>query len=514
MKSAPVGWMAKGCSVRGASHERNGKPNQDHWDHRALPEGGAAIAVADGHGSAKYFRSGVGSQLAVEVVLNLITEMMEGVTRNDTPLDKVKANVEGVLPRKIVEEWRRRVGEHWNSQEKLTDAEAEILKNNPDAHEAVESDYAVAYGCTLLAAAVTARYLVLVQNGDGDIVCVSRSGKASLPMGNDPRLIANETTSLCQPHTEKNFRVVVQELGESAPALVTLSSDGCANSYEDDEFLRWVEQFALQVSEYGLGPVSEQLKPWLEQMTRGGSGDDVTLSVLALEGTGKPTSGQDEPIKFQNGSSPGLAGEESLPTSTTPEISTRIVATKPLRQIRGPLALVLPLLGVALLALAAFRLFQPKQGISPPVTGISQGNSDRSVTPVETGTLNIGEVSRGDEIYTQVSSTNTHVIQVSSANPHVKCEWHPEHGSTGTHLSFNFDESLPLGPMKDSITFSFGKKSKVTLTILASAVVRKKDVPLIATRGRKKATTASRSPTSSPDATSPKPSSASIGKNN
>ena len=366
MKSAPMGWMAKGCSVRGASHERNGKPSQDHWGHRALPEGGAAIAVADGHGSAKYFRSEVGSQLAVEVVLDLITEMMEGVTRNDTPLDKVKANVEGVLPRKIVEEWRRRVEEHWNFQEKLTDAEAEILKNNSDTHEAVESDYTIAYGCTLLAAAVTARYLILVQNGDGDIVCVSRSGKASLPMGNDPRLIANETTSLCQPHTEKNFRVVVQELGESAPALVTLSSDGCANSYEDDEFLRWVEQFALQVSEYGLGPVSEQLKPWLEQMTRGGSGDDVTLGVLALEGTGEP-------------------------------ISVR-AAPKPLRQIRWPLVrwplvrwplvLVLPLLGVALLALAAFRVSSSQMtdnlALPKPITaGITTLRAAASTTAVQ-----------------------------------------------------------------------------------------------------------------------------------
>src|SRR5205085_608934 len=56
------------CSERGATHERRKLPNQDaaaYW-----PSSGVAtqvvIAVADGHGSPKSFRSATGAQLAVK----------------------------------------------------------------------------------------------------------------------------------------------------------------------------------------------------------------------------------------------------------------------------------------------------------------------------------------------------------------------------------------------------------------------------------------------------------------
>ena len=365
VKSAPARWLAEGCSVRGASHERNGKPNQDHLVRRSLTEGGAVIAVADGHGSAKYFRSEVGSKLAVEVALDLITEMMEGVTCNNTPLDKVTTNVKDVLPRKIVEEWRRRVKEHWNSHESLTDAEAEMLKDNAGVQEVVDNDHTVAYGCTLLAAAVTARYLVLVQNGDGDIICVSQSGKAQRPLPDDPRLIANETTSLCQPQAETNFRAYVQQLDEDAPAVVILSSDGCANSFEGDEFLTWVEQFALKVRDYGLKPVSEQLDQWLEQITRGGSGDDVTFGILAREELQSRGDNQEDALTAL----PGAALSGPLPVSDTGTDATLLTArTKPVltatpvHRTQMPLKLLFLPLGIAVLALVARQAFSPKRG--------------------------------------------------------------------------------------------------------------------------------------------------------
>ncbi|HEY4609378.1 MAG TPA: protein phosphatase 2C domain-containing protein, partial [Ilumatobacteraceae bacterium] len=58
-------WAAVTASVRGASHERNGKPNQDAV--RVVQAKGSTpglvAAVCDGHGGDRYVRSDVGSRL-------------------------------------------------------------------------------------------------------------------------------------------------------------------------------------------------------------------------------------------------------------------------------------------------------------------------------------------------------------------------------------------------------------------------------------------------------------------
>src|SRR5262245_28649844 len=62
-------WAAIRGSVRGASHFRGGLANQDAVDVSVAAGGAlpAILAVSDGHGSNKCFRSHVGSQFAVEI---------------------------------------------------------------------------------------------------------------------------------------------------------------------------------------------------------------------------------------------------------------------------------------------------------------------------------------------------------------------------------------------------------------------------------------------------------------
>ena len=58
-------WEAFGRSVRGASHVRSGAPNQDafHWEGSSGRTGPRVIlAIADGHGSKKSFRSEQGAR--------------------------------------------------------------------------------------------------------------------------------------------------------------------------------------------------------------------------------------------------------------------------------------------------------------------------------------------------------------------------------------------------------------------------------------------------------------------
>ncbi len=108
--TVPTGWRALRASVRGAPHWRSGLPNQDAV--RIAPcalaygaDSGAAaalvLALADGHGSPKSFRSQQGARLAVVVAFhapafilylqlgdgNLLTVSADGRVRRPLPPD-------------------------------------------------------------------------------------------------------------------------------------------------------------------------------------------------------------------------------------------------------------------------------------------------------------------------------------------------------------------------------------------------------------------------------------------
>jgi len=254
-------WQVVGQSVRGAVHERNGLPNQDAicW----LPASGEGssivLAVADGHGSARYSRSHIGASLAVESAAQLVHEFINGQADN---LSLLKDAVEDWLPRALVRKWVEVVTDHFNA--------------DPLNEESI-----VAYGATLIVAAVSERFALYLQLGDGEILTVSESGEVTRPLTRDERLIANETTSLCAPDAWRDFRVSFQPLNHSSPALILLSTDGYPNSFRHESgFFKVGSDILQMIREHGLAMVKDNLAVWLSDSTRAGSGDDVTLGIL------------------------------------------------------------------------------------------------------------------------------------------------------------------------------------------------------------------------------------------
>lgn len=74
-------WKVTHACVRGSSHVRAGLPNQDSalCIVRAAAPSGPAIAiaaVADGHGSARHFRSQIGSSLAVSTAVTVLQNFL------------------------------------------------------------------------------------------------------------------------------------------------------------------------------------------------------------------------------------------------------------------------------------------------------------------------------------------------------------------------------------------------------------------------------------------------------
>ena len=66
-----MNWRVINASVRGSAHQRSGLPNQDAVDFGSSPKSDApmtVLAVSDGHGGGRHFRSQVGSALAVRAL--------------------------------------------------------------------------------------------------------------------------------------------------------------------------------------------------------------------------------------------------------------------------------------------------------------------------------------------------------------------------------------------------------------------------------------------------------------
>ena len=279
-------WRVIGQSVRGAAHARAGVPNQDaiHW----LPGGGAGLplilAVADGHGSRKSFRSEKGARLAVETATQSISDFLRGQTQIES-LSVTKRAAEEWLPTALVRRWLEAVSSHLAAHPLsidelglLDDAAARSTKR-----EALQN-LPVAYGTTILAAAVTTDFILYLQLGDGEILTVSQDGEVARPLPKDERLFANETTSLCSPDAWRDFRVCFQVQSNTPPALILLSTDGYSNSFHDETgFLKVGSDLLEMIRTDGLEIVNDHLASWLTESTTAGSGDDVTLGLICFE---------------------------------------------------------------------------------------------------------------------------------------------------------------------------------------------------------------------------------------
>lgn len=264
-------WVTFGASARGASHVLRHAPNQDAYACRAgdALAGRVIAAVADGHGDPLHFRSGEGARFAVEVAVELL---------QNVGFDSEAA----LLPERIVEAWTKRVSAHLAAHP-FTDADWQVLR---DAHrgaavEEVRGAPSIAYGSTLLASAATGESVVMLQIGDGDLLSVLPDGRTTRPLPGDARLHHNMTTSLCGSGAARDFRMGRIAAPETLPALLVLSTDGYANSFNTDEdFMRVGADLLGLLRSEGPARVEKKLAGFLTDASKHGSGDDVTLALL------------------------------------------------------------------------------------------------------------------------------------------------------------------------------------------------------------------------------------------
>ena len=277
-------WRVVGRSVQGASHARGGMPNQDaiQW----FPDSGEGppliLSVSDGHGSPRNFRSDVGARFAVEAATSLMRELLLAGQPDPSKLSTIKRTAEERLPGEIVRRWRAAVTRHLD-EHPITHEELETLEKQRDAkaRRSIEKDPQVAYGATLLSVLITSGFILYMQLGDGDILTVADNGEVTRPMTRDPRLIANETTSLCMNEAWREVQIKFQALYGPHPALILLSTDGYANSFVNEEAFLKVGSDILDILRTdGLEVVEQNLSDWLKDASQAGSGDDITMGIV------------------------------------------------------------------------------------------------------------------------------------------------------------------------------------------------------------------------------------------
>lgn len=234
----------------GSSHITRHKPCQDRLCHVQTPDF-TLVAVADGHGSAEYTRSGLGARFAVYAA--------QKVLPSDAPDEEVVADIKWLYDHLVA----RHLSRH-----PLSDREMALLS-------AAKLHPVSAYGCTLAAAVIdynrgtTTRYCL----GDSGVFCIDTGGRFPPSMPEDPACVGSATSSMCQsPETVKqHFRI--QHLNDMA--AVGVYSDGA----EAEDWRAAEALFSTGDDEASEEPMETRVEKLLKMCDHG---DDQTF-VLAVD---------------------------------------------------------------------------------------------------------------------------------------------------------------------------------------------------------------------------------------
>jgi len=282
-------WKALSASVQGASHELGGFTNQDavRLKNPSDSDDVLLLAVADGHGSARSFRSERGSAMAAECALRELQRFIRRMGP-DAPLSQVRRQAQALWPKALLAAWKSAVRADI-AVHPFTEMDFAAFPEAPPALKPGQDlpiTAYLAYGATLIAAAITHRYILYSQLGDGDILTVQADGTVTRPLTRKHEYMSNQTVSLCSHHAFDEFQIRVDPMRGPMPALIMLSTDGYANCFGDDEgFYKVGSDFLEYLRVEGTHFVGQKLEQWLRQSSHDGSGDDITVGMAVRTNT-------------------------------------------------------------------------------------------------------------------------------------------------------------------------------------------------------------------------------------
>ena len=238
--------------------------------------------VADGHGSDNYPRTDRGSEYAVEAAIECIVDFVNTANSVDVLTDEKNHYALMLqLVTSILRIWHEKIDADYKKNpfteqelEKVTDKYKQRYLSPNENERKVEK----AYGCTLIAFVCTDEYSFGLQIGDGKCVMVDKEGNFSEPIPWDENCQMNVTTSICDGDARDEFRYFITN---RMPASVFCGSDGIDDSYASTEELYALYRSMLKIFiEHGSEVGMSEIKDYLPNLSKRGSGDDVSVALI------------------------------------------------------------------------------------------------------------------------------------------------------------------------------------------------------------------------------------------
>lgn len=321
-------WYVIGSSVRGAYHIDIGAPNEDAFLSYQSSEDfqPVIIAVADGVGDDKCYRSATGSKLAVKAAIESSKDFFQ--RSNQQSSDEIR----GLLITDIIDKWTVLIQEDikinpFNEEERERNDKyiSNIISDDPGNSSTVYDNlrWLFPYSTTLLFAMITNTHVFFFQIGDGDIVIVDGKGKVVHLF---PEIVrCGRVIPLSYPDVLNDSHVAVFPLEELDPLLILISTDGYSDGYEYDFPDHIAYEFFSHFQEYNPDYIRESLPSILSEISILGSRDDVSLGIIAgsLERIKKTR------LQFINPQLFTIDSGEDVPNSDTEELLQVVTETTP-----------------------------------------------------------------------------------------------------------------------------------------------------------------------------------------
>lgn len=274
-------YMELNAHCIGASHTAEGLGCED-FSAAYSDEAVSVAAVSDGHGDQNCFRSGEGARLACEIGVDRCVNFQKQTRHIKDVTSTAFEEAVAALKKEIADTWRERV----LSEVKRSPFTAEELARVSPDRQAVYrrgEQRERAYGCTLIIAMITEDYFLSLQIGDGQCVAAYDNGVFAEPVPWDENCVGNRATSLCDTRAAALFRHYVSTV---KPQAVFVFSDGVEESFDRGGLYNCLYSAAYWAQEEGRETAMNKLVGLLPQISRGGSGDDVSLSaIVSTEGS-------------------------------------------------------------------------------------------------------------------------------------------------------------------------------------------------------------------------------------
>ena len=283
-------------SCQGESHKTDDKPCQDASFSAVYDDGLALAIVCDGHGGEHYFRSGVGSKLASEIIRDTVRTFVANVDKSlfvgkpYTAVGVITTEEVGTkqtqadyslrqLFSSIIYQWNQKIAEHAAStpiseweQEHVPQKYLDELHDN-DTIEKL-------YGTTLMVYFQTPDYWLAFHLGDGKCISFHQEPFWQEPIPWDERCFLNKTTSLCDSDAINEFRYCYEGDGHF-PMAVFLGSDGMDDSFgEDVNLVNFYIQVVKMLVNEGKMSTAQSIESDLPQLSKIGSKDDMSIALV------------------------------------------------------------------------------------------------------------------------------------------------------------------------------------------------------------------------------------------